>query len=127
AADASTTALRQAPISLAATWLLFRIVGSVFIVPLAEELAFRGYLTRQLITSDFEDVPPGQFTWLSFLLSSVLFGLLHRRLLAGVLAGMAFALALYRRRELADAVIAHAVANALIAVYVLAMGAWWLW
>ena len=78
-------------------WLVFRVIGSVVTVPLAEELAFRGYLTRRLIASEFQEVPLGRFTWLSFLLSSALFGVLHGRWLAGVVAGMLYAAALYRR------------------------------
>ena len=108
-------------------WLIFRVVGSVVMVPLAEELAFRGYLTRRLIGSDFQSVPPGQLTWLSFLVSSVLFGVLHGRWVAGTLAGMAYALAYHRRGELTDAIVAHGVTNALIAAVVLATGAWSLW
>lgn len=108
-------------------WLVFRVVGSVVTVPLAEELAFRGYLSRRLIATDFESVPLGRFTWLSFLVSSALFGALHGRWLAGILAGMLYAFALYRRRELTDAVVAHATTNALIAGYVEATGDWSLW
>jgi exosortase E/protease (VPEID-CTERM system) len=108
-------------------WLAFRVVGAVVTVPLAEELAFRGYLTRRLIAEDFVSIPPGRFTWLSFLVSSALFGALHGRWIAGTLAGMLYALALYRRGALADAVLAHATTNALIAVYVLATGSWSLW
>ena len=109
------------------TWLILRVVGSVIAVPLAEELAFRGYLTRRLIASDFQSVPPGQLTWLSFLASSVLFGVLHGRWVAGTLAGMAYALAYHRRGELTDAIVAHGVTNGLIAAVVLAMGHWSLW
>jgi exosortase E/protease (VPEID-CTERM system) len=108
-------------------WLVFRFVGSVVTVPLAEELAFRGFLTRRLQASQFEEVPLGRFTWLSFLVSSLLFGLLHGRWLAGTLAGMLYAVALYRRGKLADPVLAHATTNALIAVYVLTTGTWSLW
>ena len=111
----------------AITWVIFRVIGSVIMVPLAEELAFRGYLTRRLISSDFRAVAPGRLTWISFLVSSVLFGLLHGRWFAGTLAGMAYALAYRRRGELTDAVIAHAVTNGLIAIAVLATGAWSLW
>lgn len=111
----------------ATLWLIFRITGSVLIVPLVEELAFRGYLIRKLVARNFEQVPMGQFTWFSFLVSSALFGLLHARWLAGTLAGMAFALALYRRRRLADAVVAHMTTNALIAAHVLINGAWVFW
>jgi len=115
------------PPGLAAAWLCARVVGSVVIVPLAEELAFRGYLTRRLQTDDFESVPLGRFTWFSFLASSTLFGALHGHWLAGTLAGMLYALALYHRGRLADPVLAHAVTNALIAAFVLATGTWAFW
>ncbi|SMF95839.1 exosortase E/protease, VPEID-CTERM system [Methylomagnum ishizawai] len=111
----------------AALWLVFRVLGSVVAVPLAEELAFRGYLLRKLIARDIETVPPGRFTWVSFLASSVLFGLLHERWLAGSLAGMGYALALYRRGRIGDAVVAHMTTNGLIALTVLARGRWGLW
>ena len=96
-------------------------------VPLAEELAFRGYLTRRLFSSNFRAIAPGRMTWISFFVSSVLFGVLHGRWFAGTLAGMAFAETYRRRGELSDAVLAHAVANGLIAVAVLAGGEWSLW
>lgn len=119
--------LSQWPAWLAAAWLLFRVLGSVVTVPLAEELAFRGYLIHKLVARDFEQVPPGHFTWLSFILSSLLFGLLHQNLVAGTLAGAAFAYALYRRGRVGDAILAHITANALIAVAVLAAGHWGFW
>jgi exosortase E/protease (VPEID-CTERM system) len=111
----------------AAGWLGFRVLGSVITVPLAEELAFRGYLIRKLVARDFENVRPDRFAWLPFVVSSVLFGLLHGRWFAGTLAGMAYALALYRRGQLGDAIAAHMCTNALIAVYVLMFGRWSLW
>jgi exosortase E/protease (VPEID-CTERM system) len=111
----------------ALAWLVFRVAGSVITAPIAEELAFRGYLTRRLMAADFERVPLGRFSWMSFLVSSALFGVLHGRWLAGTLAGMLYALALYRRGRLSDAVLAHATTNALIAGYVLVTGSWSLW
>lgn len=108
-------------------WLGFRVIGSTITVPLAEELAFRGYLTRKLVSPAFETVRLGHFTWLSFLVSSVAFGLLHGRWLAGTLAGMAYAMALYRRGRMGEAVYAHMTTNALIAAYVLRFGRWSMW
>lgn len=129
--DSSKTALSQGLSALssgpAAVWLVFRVLGSVIAVPLAEELAFRGYLIRKLVAKNFENVPPGQFSWGSFILTSLLFGLMHERWLAGTLAGMGYALALYRRGRLGDAVVAHMTTNALIAVLVLAQAEWALW
>ncbi|MCC6493155.1 MAG: exosortase E/protease, VPEID-CTERM system [Pirellulales bacterium] len=113
--------------ALATAWIVFRAIGSVVVAPLAEELAFRGYLTRRLIDEDFESVPMGSFSWPSFILSAVLFGGLHGRWMAGTLAGVAFGWALYRRGRLIDAIVAHATANALITGYVIATGDWTAW
>ncbi len=117
----------QLPSSWLAVWLAFRVLGTVVTVPLAEELAFRGYALRRLIAADFESVSFQRFTALSFFGSSLLFGALHSRLLAGSLAGAAYALVLYRRGEMSDAVVAHATTNALLAAWVLRTGAWSLW
>jgi exosortase E/protease (VPEID-CTERM system) len=126
--DGWPAALRSVPLYWAAGWLLFRVVGYVVIAPLAEELAFRGFLTRRIIQSDFQNVPLGMFSWSSFLISSALFGAFHGGMwLAGTLAGMSFALALYHRRALGDAVQAHAITNSLIALYAFATGHWSVW
>jgi exosortase E/protease (VPEID-CTERM system) len=110
----------------AVTWLIPRLIGYVLLVPVVEELAFRGYLTCRIIGDSCQGM--GQFTWFSFLLSSLLFGLFHQgHWVAASVAGMAYALALYRRRQLADAMLAHATTNALLAGYVLATARWSAW
>jgi CAAX prenyl protease-like protein len=108
-------------------WLGLRVFGSTLVVPLAEEFAFRGYLMRRMMDADFEKVSYRECSWPAVLLSSVLFGLLHGRWLAGTLAGIFYAIAARRRDLLCDAVVAHSVTNALIAAYVLATGSWQLW
>lgn len=110
--------------AIALIWLTFRIGGALVIAPLVEELAFRGYLLRKLIAAQFECVEFKRFTWLSFLGSSVAFGLLHQSWLAGIVAGMMFAVAMYRRGKLSDAIGAHAVANGLIVIYAMVTGHW---
>jgi CAAX prenyl protease-like protein len=106
---------------------MLRLLGSVAIVPIAEELAFRGYLVRRLTSSDFTAVPSSRFSLVPLLASSAAFGLLHQRWLAGMLAGMVFYLAQSLRGRLADAIVAHAVANLLIALAVIGAGRWELW
>ncbi len=127
--DGSTIAsgLARLPRWQATLWLLFRVIGSVVTVPIAEELAFRGYLVRRLISADVEIVSHRRFTWMSFLISSLLFGALHGRWLAGTVAGMAYAFTVYRRGEVVDSIAAHAVTNALIAAWVVSSGSWYLW
>ena len=95
----SSHTLPTSPVPLAGAgvvaWVIARVLGSVFVTPLVEELAFRGYLTRRLLASDFKSVPQGTFSWPSFLVSSLLFGIIHERWIAGTIAGMFFAFALY--------------------------------
>jgi exosortase E/protease (VPEID-CTERM system) len=109
-------------------WILLRILGAVVTVPLAEELAFRGFLLRRLASANFEAVAWRTFQWSPFVISSIAFGILHgERWLAGTLAGMIYALVLMRRGRIGEAVIAHATTNALLAAWVLATGQWQLW
>jgi exosortase E/protease (VPEID-CTERM system) len=121
------SALGAMPRGAAALWLIARVFGSVIVVPIVEELAFRGYLLRRLIDSDFTTVSPKQFTMTSFVVSSVAFGMVHGHWFAGVLAGMIYAAAQYRRGKISDAIVAHVVTNALIAAYVLGFGEWNFW
>jgi exosortase E/protease (VPEID-CTERM system) len=109
-------------------WLMGRVLGAVVLVPIAEELAFRGYLLRRLQGLELDESVAGRWNWFAVLVSSVLFGLLHPgRWVAGALTGVLFAWAFYRRGRLSDAILAHATTNAVLAGYVLATGQWALW
>ncbi|HWO11552.1 MAG TPA: CAAX prenyl protease-related protein, partial [Polyangiaceae bacterium] len=113
--------------SVSTVWLIGRVVGSALVVPLCEELAFRGYLLRRLQGADFTSVGPRAWTWFALIASSLLFGVLHGRWLAGTLAGLAYAVLLVRTGRLGEAVAAHAVTNGSIALWVLATGDWSHW
>ena len=116
--------LADLPPGGAALWLALRLAGFVLIVPIAEELVFRGYLHRALIARRFETAPPAAFGLAAFLVTSLLFGALHGRWLAGALAGAAFAIALYRSKTITGPIVAHVAANGLIAFYALATERW---
>jgi CAAX prenyl protease-like protein len=108
-------------------WIVIRVIGTTFIVPLAEELAFRGYLINVLSKNPAPGDKPYVFAWLPLIASSIFFGALHSQWIAGVLAGVAFGLARYFRGKIWDAVIAHMVANGLLAAYVLTTQQWSYW
>ncbi|HLG95681.1 MAG TPA: exosortase E/protease, VPEID-CTERM system [Bryobacteraceae bacterium] len=109
-------------------WLVFRTVGAVFTVPVAEELAFRGFLIRRIISADFDALSTRRYTYLAVVISSVAFGSLHGgRWIAGSVAGLIYAAAYLRRGRIGDAVFAHALTNALLAAFVLSGDRWYLW
>jgi exosortase E/protease (VPEID-CTERM system) len=109
-------------------WIVTRMAGTILVVPIAEELAYRGYLMRRLINADFESVAYQSVRWLALIVSSIAFGFAHGALwLPGIAAGLAFGLILVRRGRIGEAVAAHATTNALIAAVVLAGNQWQLW
>jgi exosortase E/protease (VPEID-CTERM system) len=116
------------------SWIGFRVAAAVITVPIAEELAFRGYLARRFVSRDFDQISFNSLTALSICLSSVVFGLEHMKnlmdwqhLMLGTMAGLAFAFVLRWRGRIGDAVAAHAVSNLLLAAWVLGFGDWAQW
>ena len=100
----------------AAVWIVTRIVGGVFVVPWVEELAFRGYLHRRLSHEDFTRVPFGEFRAWPVVGSALAFGAVHEAFIAGAIAGVLYSAAMAYGRRVQDAVLAHTVTNALIAI-----------
>lgn len=117
--------LPQGPLRGALT--AFRLAGAVLVVPVMEELFWRSFLLRYLVAPQFEKVPIGSFTWGSFLATTVLFGLEHHMILAGMAAGAVYSILCYQTRSLAQCVLAHAVTNLTLGCYVLYTGRWYFW
>jgi exosortase E/protease (VPEID-CTERM system) len=128
AGSALAEGLAALPGQQRAVWLTARALAAIFTVPLVEELAFRGYLARMIVSADVDTVPFARLSALAIGVSSLAFGLLHGRMwVAGTVAGVVFALVAKRRDRLGEGVAAHAVANLLIAAWVLARGDYSLW
>jgi len=109
-------------------WIALRVAAAVVTVPLAEELAFRGYLARRIMAREFDQISFSHLSLLAIALSSLFFGLLHgQHWLFGIVAGLVFSAVLRRRGRIGDAVVAHAVCNLLLAAWVLTRGDWGLW
>ena len=112
-------------------WLLLggRLVASVVAIPVAEELVVRSLIPRWIEagTGDWREVPIGRFTALSLAASVGFFVITHPEWLAAAFTGALWILLIVRTRRLRDAVLAHAIANALLDTYVLLSGdyRWW--
>lgn len=109
-------------------YLLVRSLGSTLLVPVIEELFWRGWLMRWLVAHDFTNKPLGEYCARSFWITAALFALEHgAHWDVGLAAGIAYNWWLVRTRNLADCVVAHGVTNACLAGYVLGAGTWSYW
>lgn len=104
-----------------------RLIGSSVVVPVMEELFWRSFIMRYLINPDFRSVPLGTFTWFSFIGVAVLFGLEHHRVLVGIIAGLLYGLLLLQQKNLKGVILAHAVTNLGLGIYVVVTGNWMFW
>jgi CAAX prenyl protease-like protein len=109
-------------------FLAARFFGLALIVPIIEEVFWRGFLMRYLIDDrKWEAVPIGAFSSLSFLIVTILFALVHPEFLAAIVWGAGINLLLVQTRNLWATIVAHGVTNLLLGVYILQSGAWKLW
>jgi CAAX prenyl protease-like protein len=109
-------------------FLLFRILGTAVLVPVIEELFWRGWMMRYIIDSSFESVPLGKYSPLAFWVTAALFASEHGPFWeVGLLAGIIYGWWMTRTRNLADCMLAHAVTNTCLAAYVLAWDQWQFW
>ncbi|MGB7160363.1 MAG: CAAX prenyl protease-related protein [Tepidisphaeraceae bacterium] len=110
-------------------FIAFRLIGAVLVVPVMEELFWRDYLWRQILApNDFKLAEVGERNWAPFLIVSGAFALVHGNwwLTSIVWALMIGGLLIYTR-SLGACIIAHAVTNLLLAVYVLVYRDWAFW
>lgn len=111
-----------------AAFLTLRVTGSVLLVPILEELFWRGWLLRWLVHEDFRKVPIGTYYASAFWIVAVMFASEHGAYWdVGFLAGVIYNWWVIRTKSLADCILAHAVTNACLASYVLLYHQWQYW
>jgi uncharacterized protein len=109
-------------------WNGVRLIGSSIVVPPLEEIFYRSFLYRYFVRIEFLTMPLGQFHRLSFIVTSVIFGLMHPdRWLPGVICGLAYQGLCVRKNRLGDAMTAHGITNALLGVWVMWKRDWSFW
>jgi len=104
-----------------------RLIGLVILVPIAEEMFWRGFLLRWVISPTWHEAPLGAFSFRSFFIVTALFAAAHPEWLAAVVYCALLNVLLYWKKDLWSCVVAHAVSNLMLAIYVLATESWWLW
>lgn len=107
--------------------IVVRWIGAALLVPVMEELFWRSYLMRWLARPQFEAVDPARVGIKAIVLSTFVFMLAHTLWLAAIVAGLAYALLYVRTGKLWVPVIAHAVTNGVLGIWVVATGQWQFW
>jgi CAAX prenyl protease-like protein len=109
--------------------LMLRTFRAVIIVPIVEELFWRGWLPRWLDNMpDFRKVPLGTYTRLAFWATAILFAAEHGPMWdVGLVAGVIYNWWMKKTRSLGDLMLAHAVTNACLSAYVMIGGKWQYW
>lgn len=111
------------------TTIAFRFLRLAVVVPLVEEIFWRGFLLRYFVNEKFYTVPVGTFSWLSFAVVTVGFGFAHAPAdwVAALIAGALYNCVAYRTKSLAWCVLAHALTNLLLGLWIMKTGQWGFW
>jgi exosortase E/protease (VPEID-CTERM system) len=112
---------------IAWAWLLIRLAAAIVLIPIVEELVFRGYLLARLSGTSIRLHGEASARWIAVLASSGLFAVLHDTWMAGFIAGLAYALLRRHSASIWSPIVSHATTNAVLAVYVLGSQTWSLW
>ncbi len=100
-----------------ALWVIAYAAASVVTTPLAQEIAYRGYLMRRLVNVNFEAVRFRDIRWVPIVAAALAFGVLQGSLWPfGVISGIAYGILVVRGDSLGDGIIAHAVCNMTVTV-----------
>jgi uncharacterized protein len=109
-------------------FMLLRSFSSAIMIPILEELFWRGWMMRWLIHHDFRAVPLGKYAPSAFWIVALLFASEHGPYWeVGLAAGIVYNWWIVRTRNLADCILAHSVTNAVLSAYVLVTGQWQYW
>jgi CAAX prenyl protease-like protein len=107
----------------------FRFLRLVIVVPLIEEIFWRGFLLRYLINEKFDEVPFGTFSWVSFAIVTLAFCFAHSSAdwPAALVTGVLYNWVAYRTKSLSTCVITHALTNALLGGWIIYTKQWGFW
>lgn len=107
--------------------VIVRWIGAALMVPVMEELFWRGFLMRWIDQPDFQKVDPRQASLKAVALSTAVFTLAHTQWLAAIVAGLAYAWLYRRTGKLWAPIVAHMVTNGVLGVWVVVWGNWEFW
>lgn len=108
--------------------LVLRVIRAAILVPVIEELFWRGWLPRWLVDTNWQRVPLGTFNTVAFIATAVLFASEHGPFWeVGLACGLIYNWWMWKTRSLGDLVLVHAVTNAALSGFVVMTGQYAYW
>jgi len=104
-----------------------RLASLALVVPVMEELFWRSFLMRWIDARDFLNLDARKVSGMAVALTTGLFAVEHSLWVAGLMAGLAYAGLYMTTNNLRAPVLAHAVTNAILGLWILTTGSWHLW
>ncbi|HLJ92845.1 MAG TPA: CAAX prenyl protease-related protein [Gemmataceae bacterium] len=104
-----------------------RLAGLAILVPIVEELFWRGFLLRWLTSANWQQQKLDAFGIRSFVVVTLLFALAHPEWLAALVYCTFLNGLLYWKGDLWNCIVAHGVSNLILGIYILSTGSWELW
>ena len=106
-----------------------RFMRLVIVVPLVEEIFWRGFLQRYLVEENFSCVPFGKYTHLSFWGVALAFASVHwgPDFVPALATGAIYGWLAVRTKSLFAPIAAHAVTNLALGAYIMATKQWGFW
>lgn len=109
--------------------VVFRFIRLAVVVPFVEEIFWRGFLLRYLISEKFEAVPFGTFSRFSCAVVTVAFGCSHSLpdWPAALMTGALYNYLAYRTKSLTSCICAHGLTNIALGFWIFATKQWGFW
>jgi len=118
------TVFKEAP-ALAYFFIAIRVLARSLLVPLFEEVFYRSFVYRYIISAKFDTLPLTTRHAGAWLATSALFAVAHPdQWLPGFLCGAAYQWLVIRSGRLGDAILAHAITNGALSAWVIYRGTW---
>lgn len=107
--------------------IFLKLLTGVVLAPVIEEFFTRFFLMRFVIEKNWQKVRIGTYSLISFIITVIYFGFSHNRWLVGIITAIILNLLLYKRKNIESCILAHAIANLALGIYVIATGSFYFW
>jgi membrane protease YdiL (CAAX protease family) len=108
--------------------ITFRLLGASLVVPIMEELFWRGFLMRYLIKEDYRSIPLGTYQPFAFWITTACFASVHgAQWPLAALTGLFYGGLFLKTKNLGNVMVAHGFTNFFLGLYVVQTQRWYFW